>query len=108
MATVRAPARPLNAGWFRVSSLVQLECCYQNRSDRMVILRCVGPNCFFLERVVFPTELLAFEAPGEADVEIWCHSLGGPDLIERFSADDLSSTPNRQCEPQQQSWPQSA
>jgi len=32
-----------------------LDCGYRNTSDRMVILRCCGPNAFFLERVVFPS-----------------------------------------------------
>ena len=93
--------------------MIQLECGYQNRSDRMVILRCTGPNRFFLERVVFPMELLAFEAPSEADVEIWCHSLGGPELLERFSAEDLapissSRNSNSGSVSPDQAWPQSA
>ena len=93
--------------------MIQLECGYQNRSDRMVILRCTGPNRFFLERVVFPMEVLAFEAPSEADVEIWCHSLGGPEMLERFSAEDLapissSTSRNSGSVSPDQAWPQSA
>ncbi|MEY4799670.1 MAG: hypothetical protein RLZZ213_117, partial [Cyanobacteriota bacterium] len=29
-----------------------MACSYRNTSDRMVILRCIGPEQFFLERVV--------------------------------------------------------
>ena len=65
----------------------QLQCGYQNRSDRMVILRCIGPDQFFLERVVFPVEILGFEAPPASAVEIWSHSLGGPELLERCLAE---------------------
>lgn len=68
----------------------QLSCGYRNASDRMVILRCIGPEEFFLERVVFPFELLSFCAPARAVVEIWTHGLGGPELMESIDADELS------------------
>ena len=48
----------------------------------MVIVRCLGPEEFFLERVVFPFELLSFLAPPQSVVEIWTHGLGGPELLE--------------------------
>jgi Domain of unknown function (DUF1830) len=67
-----------------------MDCVYRNTSDRMVILRCCGPQAFFLERVVFPFELLSFQCPQESEVEIWTHGLGGPELLERFQAEDLS------------------
>lgn len=56
----------------------------------MVILRCLGPHAFFLERVVFPFEQLSFHCPIGSDVEIWSHSLGGPELVEHFPADTVS------------------
>ena len=67
----------------------QLSCGYRNASDRMVILRCIGPQEFFLERVVFPFELLSFCAPTSASVQIWTHGLGGPELIETIDVGDL-------------------
>lgn len=66
-----------------------LPCGYRNASDRMVILRCCGPETFYLERVAFPFEFLSFEAPASCEVEIWTHSLGGPDLIETLSVNEL-------------------
>jgi hypothetical protein len=69
--------------------LGQLSCGYRNASDRMVILRCIGPQEFFLERVVFPFELLSFCAPTSASVQIWTHGLGGPELVEYLTAEDL-------------------
>ena len=48
----------------------------------MVIARCFAGDTFFLERVVFPFELLSFACPPDADLEIWTHGLGGPELIE--------------------------
>jgi len=64
-------------------------CAYRNSSDRMVITRCVGADAFFLERVVFPFELLSFECPAEAELQIWTHGLGGPELLEKIDVQTL-------------------
>ena len=66
-----------------------MACGYRNASDRMVIVRCIGPEEFFLERVVFPFELLSFECPAASDVQIWTHGLGGAELLETLQADSL-------------------
>lgn len=66
-----------------------MACGYRNASDRMVIVRCIGPDEFFLERVVFPFELLSFECPQGTDVQIWTHGLGGAELLETIQADAL-------------------
>jgi hypothetical protein len=55
----------------------------------MVIVRCCGPDEFFLERVVFPFELLSFVCPSESEVAIWTHGLGGPELMESLRAEEL-------------------
>ncbi|WP_225867145.1 DUF1830 domain-containing protein [Cyanobium sp. PCC 7001] len=72
-----------------VITLTWLECGYRNSSDRMVIARCVGPEQFFLERVVFPFELLSFSCPPASELKIWTHGLGGPELIETLAVADL-------------------
>lgn len=74
---------------FEVKGLGLLSCGYRNGSDRMVIIRCLGPQEFFLERVVFPFELLSFQCPPAAVVEIWTHGLGGPELLETIEAEEL-------------------
>ena len=66
-----------------------VSCGYRNSSDRMVIARCLGPEQFYLERVVFPFELLSFQCPPQSELEIWTHGLGGPELVERIATDDL-------------------
>ena len=71
-------------------TLAWLECGYRNSSDRMVIVRCVGPEAFFLERVVFPFELLSFSCPPDSELKIWTHGLGGPELIESLDVADLA------------------
>jgi hypothetical protein len=65
------------------------DCTYRNTTDRMVILRCCGSNEFFMERVVFPFELLAFACPPDSEVKIWSHGLYGPELLESFSSEKL-------------------
>ena len=55
----------------------------------MVILRCCGADAFFLERVVFPFELLSFQCPPHSEVEIWTHGLGGPELVESIPVAEL-------------------
>ena len=50
----------------------------------MVVLRCIGPSNFFLERVLFPTDILTFMAPNDSRVEIWGNELYGPKLEERI------------------------
>jgi hypothetical protein len=65
------------------------DCSYRNSSDRMVILRCCGSNHFFLERVLFPFEVLAFSCPPMSEINIWSHGLYGPELLESFNSDQL-------------------
>jgi hypothetical protein len=73
-----------------------LTCGYRNGTDRMVIVRCVGPEAFFLERVVFPFELLSFQCPAETELEIWTHGLGGPELLESIPVQLLTLEPSGQ------------
>ena len=58
------------------------------------LMRCIGPSNFFLERVLFPTDILTFMAPNDSRVEIWGNELYGPKLEERIriSADNEDST----------------
>lgn len=55
----------------------------------MVIARCLGPDQFFLERVVFPFELLSFQCPEQSELEIWTHGLGGAELLETIPVSEL-------------------
>ena len=71
-----------------------VEFSYKNEGCRMVVLRCIGPSIFFLERVLFPTDILTFIAPNDSRVEIWGNELYGPKLEERIriSTDKEDST----------------
>lgn len=66
-----------------------VSCGYRNSSDQMVIARCLGPESFFMERVVFPFELLSFQCPDESELEIWTHGLGGAELVETIPVSEL-------------------
>lgn len=55
----------------------------------MVIVRCEGRDGFYLERVVFPFELLSFESPAQTELQVWTHGLGGPELIDRVPIHEL-------------------
>ena len=74
--------------------LGMVEFSYKNEGNRMVVLRCIGPSNFFLERVLFPTDILTFMAPNHSRVEIWGNELYGPKLEERIrvSSDNEDSS----------------
>ena len=57
---------------------------YKNESCRMIVLRCIGSSNFFLERVLFPADIITFMAPNDSRVEIWGNELYGPKLEERI------------------------
>ena len=61
-----------------------IEFSYKNEGSRMVVLRCIGPSNFFLERVLFSSDILTFMAPNDSRVEIWGNELYGPKLEERM------------------------
>jgi hypothetical protein len=64
-------------------------CQFRNVSGRMVILRCVGPEDFFQEKVLFPFEEWQWSCPPGCRVDIWSHSPMGADLVESFQAEAL-------------------
>ncbi len=61
-----------------------IEFSYFNESPNMVVLRCVGPKRFFLERVIFPAEAIVLLVPHYSKVEIWGNELYGPRLEQRI------------------------
>ena len=61
-----------------------IEFSYKNLGSRMIVMRCIGQSNFFLERVLFPMDILTFMAPIDSRVEIWGNELYGPKLEERI------------------------
>lgn len=64
-------------------------CLYRNTSSQMVILRCIGPETFFQEKVVFPFEDWLFRCPPHSRVDIWTHGLTGAKQLDSINAEDL-------------------
>ena len=75
-----------------------MECVYHNDTDQMVIVKCVGEDHFYREKVVMPTEMFWFEAPRDAKLEIWKMSISGQmlhvraDVIDYAVEDEASPT----------------
>jgi hypothetical protein len=67
-----------------------INCLYCNHTSQMVILRCIGPNSFFYEKVLFPWEDWCFSCPSCSRVDIWTHGLSGAELVDSFEAQKLS------------------
>ena len=53
---------------------------YKNITSSMVILKCIGPDRFFLERAIFPQEIFSSIAPEGANLEIRGNESYGPSL----------------------------
>jgi len=70
-----------------------VEFSYKNEGCRMFVLWCSGPSNFFLERVLFPTDILTFMAPNDSRVEIWGNELYGPKLEERIRVSSDNEDP---------------
>jgi Domain of unknown function (DUF1830) len=65
-------------------------CCYINHDRKMKVARITNiPNWYF-ERVLFPAERLLFEAPPEAQLEIYVTNLSTVVLVEVTACDRLS------------------
>ena len=57
---------------------------YRNITSSMVILKCIGPDRFFLERAIFPQEVFSSVAPEGSQLEIWGIESYGPNLEQRL------------------------
>ena len=57
---------------------------YRNITSSMVILKCIGPDRFFLERAIFPQEVFSSMAPEGSQLEIWGIESYGPNLEQRL------------------------
>ena len=61
---------------------------YKNITNNMVILKCIGPDRYFLERVIFPQEVFSYMAPEGSNLEIWGIESYGPGLAQRHRLSD--------------------
>ena len=70
-----------------------VECIYQNDTSRMLIMKCIGSNQYYLEKVIMPSEIFLFNAPKEARLEIWRMSMSGQMLHVRADISDYKTSP---------------
>ena len=70
-----------------------VECIYQNDTSRMLIMKCIGSNQFYVEKVIMPSEIFLFNAPKEARLEIWRMSISGQMLHIRADVSDYKISP---------------
>jgi hypothetical protein len=66
-------------------------CFFRNTSEKMVILRCVGPDSYFREKVMLPLEQFVWDCPAESRVDLWSHGISGAELLDSLDAAELSS-----------------
>ncbi|NBS13001.1 MAG: DUF1830 domain-containing protein [Gammaproteobacteria bacterium] len=64
---------------------------YRNASSKMVILRCIGPESFFREKVMLPYEDFVWDCPVDSRVDIWSYGLAGAELVDSIEAAQLVS-----------------
>jgi Domain of unknown function (DUF1830) len=84
MAQILDPLPPEQSG--------KLLCCYVNATSKIQVARISNiPNWYF-ERVVFPGQRLAFEAPREAQLEIHTGMMASAILSDRIPCDRLAIT----------------
>jgi hypothetical protein len=62
---------------------------YRNGTNAMVVLRCSGPDHFWLERVVFPFEMVTFLAPPDCEVRIYGPTAAGMELLKEIALEEL-------------------
>ena len=62
---------------------------YRNITSSMVILKCIGPDRFFLERAIFPQEIFSYMAPEGSHLEIWGIESYGPRVEQRHRLSDV-------------------
>jgi hypothetical protein len=64
-------------------------CSYRNTTDRMVVVRVRGISEFFLERVVFPFEIMTFHCPRDCEAEVIMRTPNGGEQSECIAAEHL-------------------
>ena len=67
---------------------------YRNVTSNIVVLKCIGPDRFFIERAIFPQEVFSSMAPEGSQLEIWGIESYGPNSEQRLrvSATQIEDT----------------
>tara|TARA_Y100001968_G_C19375499_1_gene727406 strand:- start:1120 stop:1332 length:213 start_codon:yes stop_codon:yes gene_type:complete len=63
---------------------------YRNLNSSIVILKCYGPERFFIEKAIFPAEVFSSKAPQGSQLEIWGIESYGANLEQRLRVSSSS------------------
>ena len=80
---------PLAGNWQDIPPLIL--CSYRNLTNRMLIVRVRGVEAFFLERVVFPFEIMTFHCPSDGEVEVITRTQTGEEHSEWVATEQLQA-----------------
>lgn len=64
-------------------------CCYSNRTSHIQVTRIDNIEGWYFERVIFPGQQLLFEAPSQAQLEIYTGTMGSAILLDRVQCHSL-------------------
>jgi hypothetical protein len=64
-------------------------CCYVNNTSQIQIGRIANVANYYLERVIFPGQRLLFEAPPQAELEIYTNSFSSALLSQKLRCESL-------------------
>ncbi len=71
---------------------IHLVCCYMNATSKIQIARISNVSNWYFERVVFPGQRLAFEAPPQAVLEIHTGAVASAILSDKIACERLCIT----------------
>ena len=90
---------------------IHLVCCYMNATSKIQIARISNVSNWYFERVVFPGQRLAFEAPPQAVLEIHTGAMASAILSDKIACERLciseedSSSSEQEATDQRQTVP---
>jgi hypothetical protein len=65
-------------------------CCYFNDTKKVQVVRISNVENWYLEHVVFPGERFLFEAPSDAELEIYQSGSGRGKLLQKLTCGPLA------------------
>ena len=68
---------------------VKILCWYINTNNKIQIARITSIPDWYFERTVFPGQRLLFEAPPQAELEVWMSTETGAIVCDRILCDRL-------------------
>ena len=79
---------------YPITQKIQLPlCCYENRTNKIQVGRISNIPSWYFERVIFPGQRLIFEAPLEAELEIYTGEVINAILSAKICCDRLQIHP---------------